>query len=164
VPYPISSCLEIHQVFLGSLISSQHSRSGDILRKDEEQALADGEIIEESPTDLLMLDLAETYHRVNSLCAMITEKYGFSDEEDFHEMHHVEDPLEVALTFVLPTHEDKEMVNLSHMDEPSSIYGIPLQRWIDRACGYSFRKYFQDDQAYGYFFQQDLLSPFPRDN
>jgi hypothetical protein len=58
--------------FLGSLISSQHSGSGDILSEDEEQALADEEIVEEIPTDLLTLDLVETYHRVNSLCAMIT--------------------------------------------------------------------------------------------
>jgi hypothetical protein len=142
VPYPISSCLENHQVFLGSLISSQHSGSGDILSEDEEQALVDEEIVEESPTDLMTLDLVETYHRVNSLCAMITEKYSFSDEEDFHEMHHVEDPLEAALTFVLATHEDKEMVNFSHIDEPSSIYGSPLQQWIDQACGFSFQQDF----------------------
>jgi hypothetical protein len=27
-------------------------------------------------------------------------------------------------------------------DEPSSTYGIPLQRWIDQACGYPFRQDF----------------------
>ena len=47
--------------------------------KDEEQALADEEIIEEGPTDLLTLDLIEMSHRLSSLCAMIAEKYGFSD-------------------------------------------------------------------------------------
>jgi hypothetical protein len=29
-------------------------------------------------------------------------------------------------------------------DEPSSTYSIPLQRWIDQACGYTFM---QDDQV-----------------
>jgi hypothetical protein len=82
---------------------------------------------------------------------MIIDKYGFSDKEYFHEMHHVEDPLEAALTSILPTHEDTNMVNFSHMDEPSSIYGIPLQIWMDRSCDYSFEKYFQDDQAYVFF-------------
>jgi hypothetical protein len=53
---------------------------------------------------------------------VIVEKYDFNDEEDFHETHHDEDPLEVALTYVLATHEDKEMVNFSHIDEPSSTY------------------------------------------
>jgi hypothetical protein len=47
---------------------------------------------------------------------MIAKKYGFSDEEDFHEMHHLEDPLEAALTYVLATDKDKEMVNSSHID------------------------------------------------
>jgi hypothetical protein len=59
IPYLISSSLGNHQAFLGSLISSQHLGSGDILSEDE--------------------------------------------------------------------------------DESSSIHGIPLQRWIDRACGYSFK-------------------------
>jgi hypothetical protein len=57
--------LENHQVFLGYLISSQHSGSSDILSKDEEKSLADEEIVEESPIDLMTLDLIETYHRVN---------------------------------------------------------------------------------------------------
>ena len=57
---------------------------------------------------------------------MIAEKYGFSDEEDFHKTHQVEDPLEDSLNFVLATHEDKEMINSSHIHDPSSIYGIPL--------------------------------------
>jgi hypothetical protein len=34
-------------------------------------------------------------------------------------------------------------------DEFSSTYGIPLQRWIDQAFGYTFRK---DDQADGFSF------------
>jgi hypothetical protein len=80
VPYPISSCLENNQVFLRSIISSQHSGSSEILSKDEERALANEEIVEESPTNLMTLDLVETYHRVNSLCDMITEKYIFNDE------------------------------------------------------------------------------------
>jgi hypothetical protein len=63
MPYLISSFLENHHVFLGSLISSQHSGSSDILSKDEEQALADEEIIEEGPTYFLTLDLAKTCHR-----------------------------------------------------------------------------------------------------
>jgi hypothetical protein len=79
----------------------------------------------------MMLDLVEMCHKLNSLCAMIAKKYSFNDEEDFHEMHHLEDPLEVTLTYVLTTHEDKEMVNFSHIDEPSSIYGSPLQQLID---------------------------------
>jgi hypothetical protein len=41
-------------------------------------------------------------------------------------------------------------------DEPSSTYGSPLQRWIDQACGYTFR---QHDQADGFSFQQDFLPP-----
>jgi hypothetical protein len=77
----------------------------------------------------------------------LAEKYGFNDEEDFHETHHVEDPLEASLTFVPATHEDKEMVNFSHEDEPSSTYDSPVQRWIDQACGYTFR---MDDQADGF--------------
>jgi hypothetical protein len=44
-------------------------------------------------------------------------------------------------------------------DEPSSTYGSPLQRWIDRACGYPFRQDFWDDQNCGYSFQQDFLPP-----
>jgi hypothetical protein len=71
-PYPISSCLENHHVFLGSLISSQHSGSSDILSKDEEQVVENEEIVEESSTDLMTLDLVETYHKVNSLYAIIT--------------------------------------------------------------------------------------------
>jgi hypothetical protein len=47
-------------------------------------------------------------------------------------MHHVEDPLEVALTYILATHKDNEMVNFNHIDDPSSIYGNPLQQWIDQ--------------------------------
>jgi hypothetical protein len=57
---------------------------------------------------------------------MITYKYDFNDEEEFHEMHHVEDPLEDTLTSILATHKDKEMVNFSHIDDPSYIYGISL--------------------------------------
>jgi hypothetical protein len=38
----------------------------------------------------------------------LAEKYGFNDEEYFHEAHHVEDPLGASLTYVLATHEDKE--------------------------------------------------------
>jgi hypothetical protein len=41
-------------------------------------------------------------------------------------------------------------------DEPSSTYSSPLQRWIDQACGYTFRR---DDQADGFSFQQDILAP-----
>jgi hypothetical protein len=40
--------------------------------------------------------------------------------------------------------------------ESSSTYGIPLQRWIDQACGYTFR---QDDQADGFSLQHDFLPP-----
>jgi hypothetical protein len=25
-------------------------------------------------------------------------------------------------------------------DEPSSIYGSPIQRWVDQACGHSFQQ------------------------
>jgi hypothetical protein len=38
------------------------------------------------------------------------------DEDDFHEVHHVEDLVEVSLSLVLPTHEDKETINSSHVD------------------------------------------------
>jgi hypothetical protein len=41
-------------------------------------------------------------------------------------------------------------------DEPSSTYGIPLQRWIDQDCGYTFRQHDQDDD---FSFQQDFLPP-----
>jgi hypothetical protein len=41
-------------------------------------------------------------------------------------------------------------------DESSSTYGIPLQKWIDQACGYTF---WQDDRADGFSFQQDFLPP-----
>jgi hypothetical protein len=41
-------------------------------------------------------------------------------------------------------------------DEPSS---SPLQRWIDRACGYACRREFQDDRDCGFSFQQDFLPP-----
>jgi hypothetical protein len=97
------------------------------------------EIVEEGPTDLLAQDLVETCHRVNSLCAMITEKYGLNDEEsideeDSHEMHHVEDLVEAAQAFVLPTHEDKEMVSCSHTDgfmkEPLDVVGEHIDDFI----------------------------------
>jgi hypothetical protein len=39
-------------------------------------------------------------------------------------------------------------------DEPSSIYDSPLQRWIDRACGYHFQVGFPDDHVGGFPFQQ----------
>jgi hypothetical protein len=81
-------------------------------------------------------------HRLSYLCSIIIEKYGFSDEEDFHEMHHVEDPLEAYLTYVLVTHEDMDMVNFSHIDEPSSTWDSPIQRWIDQECGCSFQQDF----------------------
>ena len=61
---------------------------------------------------------------------MIKEKYGFNDEEDFHETHHVEDPIEATWNFFLATHEDKEMVNFIHEYEPSSTYDIIVHRWI----------------------------------
>jgi hypothetical protein len=44
-------------------------------------------------------------------------------------------------------------------DESLSIHGIPIHKWIDRACGYSFRKDLWDDQACGFSFQQDFLPP-----
>jgi hypothetical protein len=44
-------------------------------------------------------------------------------------------------------------------DEPSSTYASPLQRWIDRACGYTCRREFQDDRDCGFSFQQDFLPP-----
>ena len=124
---------------MGSIISSQHSRSIEISSEDEERTLVEEEIIEENPIDLLTLDLAEMCHRLSYLCSIIIEKYGFSDEEDFHEMHHVEDPLEAYLTYVLVTHEDMDMVNFSHIDEPSSTWDSPIQRWIDQECGCSFQ-------------------------
>jgi hypothetical protein len=37
IPYLISSSLGNHQAFLGSLISSQHLGSGDILSEDEDE-------------------------------------------------------------------------------------------------------------------------------
>jgi hypothetical protein len=40
--------------------------------------------------------------------------------------------------------------------ESSSTYGIPLQKWIDEAFGYTFK---QDDQVDGFSFQQDFLPP-----
>jgi hypothetical protein len=46
----------------------------DIFGKQGCQVLE--EIVEESPIDFLAQDLTETYHRVNSLCDMIVEKYG----------------------------------------------------------------------------------------
>jgi len=49
---------------------------------------------------------------------MIAEKYGFNNKEYFHEMHHVEDPIEATLNFVPATNEDKELVNFSYIDEP----------------------------------------------
>jgi hypothetical protein len=69
---------------------------------------------------------------------MIAKKYGFSDEEDSHEIHHVEDPIESILTYVPATHEYKEMVNFSHEYEPSSTYDSIIQRWIDQVRGCSF--------------------------
>jgi hypothetical protein len=165
VPYPISPCLGNQQVFLGSFTSSQHSGGSDISSEDEEQALADEENVEENPIDLLTLDLVETCHRLNSLCAMIAEKYGFSDEEDFHETHHVEDPLEVALTYVLATHEDKEMVNFSHEDEPSSTYDSLIQRWIDQACGCSFQQDFlPPTHLHEFHFIIDYMSIYAHDH
>jgi hypothetical protein len=139
--------------------------SSDISSEDEEQALADEEIVEENPIDLLTLDLAEMCHRLNSLCAMIVEKYGFSDEEDFHETHHVEDPLEAALTYVLATHEDKEMVNFSHIDEPSSTYDSLVQRWIDQACGCSFQQDFlPPTHLHEFHFMIDYMSIYAHDH
>jgi hypothetical protein len=44
-------------------------------------------------------------------------------------------------------------------DEPSSTYDIPLQRWIDQACGYPFRHDFGMIRIDGYSFQQDFLPP-----
>jgi hypothetical protein len=41
-------------------------------------------------------------------------------------------------------------------DDPSSTYDSPLQRWIDQACGYTFR---QHDQANDFSFQHDFLPP-----
>lgn len=41
------------------------------------------EIFEEGPTDQLPQDIVDTSHRMNSLCAMIIEKYGLGDEESF---------------------------------------------------------------------------------
>jgi hypothetical protein len=41
-------------------------------------------------------------------------------------------------------------------DEPSS---IPLQRWINQACGYACKQELQDDRDYGFSFQQDFLPP-----
>jgi hypothetical protein len=41
-------------------------------------------------------------------------------------------------------------------DEFSSMYSIPLQRWIDQSCGYTFKK---DDRADGFSFHQDFLPP-----
>jgi len=87
----------------------------------------------------MTLDIFEMYHRVNSLCSMIAEKYGFSDEEDFHETHHVEDPLQAALNFVLVTHENKEMVNFSHKEESPPKYNSHIHKWINQACGCSFQ-------------------------
>jgi hypothetical protein len=40
--------------------------------------------------------------------------------------------------------------------EPLSIYGIPLQIWISKACVYTFKR---DDQADGFSLQQDFLPP-----
>jgi hypothetical protein len=97
------------------------------------------EIIEEGPTDFLAQDLVETCHRVNSLCAMIAEKYDLNDEEyvdkeDSHEVHHVEDPVESSQAFILPTHEDEEMVSCSHtygfMKEPLDVIGEHIYDFI----------------------------------
>jgi hypothetical protein len=41
-------------------------------------------------------------------------------------------------------------------DELSSMYSIPLQRWIDQSHGYTFR---QDDRDDGFSFQHDFLHP-----
>jgi hypothetical protein len=40
--------------------------------------------------------------------------------------------------------------------DSSSIYGIPLHRWIDHACGYTFR---HDDRDVGFSFQKYFLPP-----
>jgi hypothetical protein len=40
-------------------------------------------------------------------------------------------------------------------DDPSSTYGIPLQRWIDQACGYTLGRMMAD----GFSFKQDFLPP-----
>jgi hypothetical protein len=53
---------------------------------------------------------------------MIAEKYDLIDkesvdEEHFHEMHHVEDPTESAQAFVLPAHEDEEMVSFNDTND-----------------------------------------------
>jgi hypothetical protein len=45
------------------------------------------------------------------------------------------------------------------MKTTSSIRGSPFQIWIDRACGYTFRQDYRDDQAGGFSFQQDFLPP-----
>jgi hypothetical protein len=85
------------------------------------------ENLDEGPTNLLTLDLVETCHRVNSLCAKIAEKYGFSDEEsiireDSHEMQHVKDSNETSTSSLpfdedevvqprfSPAHEDEEVI------------------------------------------------------
>jgi hypothetical protein len=41
-------------------------------------------------------------------------------------------------------------------DKLSYTYGIPLHRWIDHVCGYTFR---WDDWAVGFSLHQDFLSP-----
>jgi hypothetical protein len=44
-------------------------------------------------------------------------------------------------------------------DDSSSIYDSPFQRWVDRACGYHFRKDSLDDQSCRYYFQHDFFPP-----
>ena len=96
---------------------------------------------------------------------MIAEKYGFSDEEDFHETHHVENPLEVALTCVLATHEDKEMVNFSHIDETSSTYDSLIQIWIDHAYACSFQHGFlPPTHLHDFHFMIDYMPIYARDH
>jgi hypothetical protein len=87
----------------------------DIFNKKGCQVLE--EIIEEGRTNLLAQDYVETFHRVNSLCAMIAEKCSLNDEEYFHEMHHVENPVEfVQYFFSLHTKMKKWLVAVTQMD------------------------------------------------
>jgi hypothetical protein len=58
---------------------------------------------------------------------------------------------QVFLGSLIPSHPSVSSDFLSEdEDESFSIYGIPLQRWIDHACGYTFWK---DDRADGFSFQ-----------
>jgi hypothetical protein len=58
---------------------------------------------------------------------------------------------------IVLSHPSGSSDNLSEDEyELSSMYNIPLQRWIDQYFGYTFRK---DDWADGFSFQQDFLPP-----